>query len=172
MALDPNMLTSGTLSPEDEERAIKEVPVDEDLAEYVYLIGVELLEDGGGMAVLQKAMTQSQDPVVVIAQFVVQLVGQLSETMAQETNFDPRVMLVRGGFVDSISDYIVKKLGLPKEASDQIEQEVLDMIKALAQGETKPSQDGAAGIEAVAAQEQGMAPQQGAGIEAMAAGGM
>lgn len=167
MAFDISKLSAGTLSPEEEEEAISSIPVDEDLAEYVYLIGVDMLEEGGGMAVLQKAMEQSGDPIVVIAQFIVQLVGQLSENLAQETNFDPRVMLVDGGFVDSISAYIVKKLGLDSDAAGAIEQEVLDMIKALARGEKQPSPEGAAGIEAVAAQGP---PQQAGGIEAMAGG--
>src|SRR5690606_23545895 len=112
--------------------------VEEDLAEYVFLLGVDLLEEGGGMNTLRKAVEQSSDPVAVIGQFIVQMVGQLSEVLNEEVNFDPRVMLVRGGFVDSITDYIVEKLNMGDDAAEMIEQEVLEMIKGLAQGETKP----------------------------------
>lgn len=171
MAVDLTKLTGQTPDPEENERAMKEVPVDADLAEYAFLIGVDLLEEGGGMQVLQKAVQQSADPIVVIAQFIVQLVGQLSEVLSQETNFDPRIMLAPGGFVDSISDYIVKKLNLGEEASDMIEQEVLDMIKGLASGEKKSSPQGQAGVESV--QQAPVAAPPGAppaGIEGMAGG--
>ena len=149
MAVDVSKLVGQTPDPEENERAMSEIPVDEELAKYTFLLGVDLLEEGGGMKVLQKAMQQSSDPIVVIAQFIVQLVAQLVEALQEETNFDPRVMLVRGGFVDSISDYIVKKLGLEQSQSDMIEQEVLEMIKGLAQGESKPAPQGQ-GVEAQA----------------------
>lgn len=138
MAIDLTQLSGANPDPELNDQAMQEVPVDEELAEYVFLLGVDLLEEGGGMQTLQKAVQQSADPIAVIAQFIVQMVGQLSEVLAEEVNFDPRVMLVRGGFVDSISDYITEKLGLEEDAPDMIEQEVLEMIKGLAQGEQQP----------------------------------
>jgi methanogenic corrinoid protein MtbC1 len=144
MAVNIENLVNGTPSPEDEQAAMAEVPVDEDLAKYVYLLGVDLLEEGGGMATLQKAVQQSSDPILVISQFIVQMMSQLVEVLNQETNFDPRVMLVSGGFVDSISAYIVNKLGLGEEAADQIEQEVLEMVKGLARGESNPANPAAA----------------------------
>lgn len=167
MELDLSKLTGGTPDPEENDKAMKEVPVDEDLAEYSYLLGVELLEDGGGMELLQKAVQQSGDPVEVIAQFIVQMVAQLTEVLAQETNFDPRVMLVRGGFVDSITDYIVQKLNLGEESIQMIEDEVLEMVKALAQGGTKSSPQGAAGMDAM---QQAPAGPAAGGIESMAGG--
>lgn len=161
MAVDISKLVGGTPDPVESERAMAEVPVDDDLAQYAFLLGVELLEEGGGIAALQKAVQQSADPILVIAQFIVQMVAQLSDVLAQETNFDPRVMLVPGGFVDSISDYIVDKLNLGEEASDMIEQEVLEMIRGLAQGETRsaPAPD---------AQAEGVVP---SGIEGAVLGG-
>lgn len=168
MAVDITKLVGQTPDPEESARATEEIPVDEELAEYVFLLGVDLLEEGGGFGVLQKAVQQSQDPAVVIAQFIVQMVSQLVEVLQQEVNFDPRVMLVRGGFVDSISDYIVSKLSLPQEMSDMIEQEVLDMIKGLAAGEKQPSPTGEAGL----AQQAAAPAAQGGGLEAMAAGGV
>lgn len=160
MAVDLSKLTAATPDPEEEEKAMQEIPVEEDLAEYVFLLGVDLLEEGGGMSTLQKAVQQSGDPILVISQFIVQMVAQLSEVLSKETNFDPRVMLVRGGFVDSISDYIVEKLALGEEASDMIEQEVLEMIKGLAQGGKKSPPPGAgqgAPMEQAAASGGGMA---------------
>lgn len=137
MAIDLTQLAGNNPDPELEEQAMQEVPVDQELAEYVFLLGVDLLEEGG-MDVLRKAVQQSADPILVISQFLVQMIGQLTEVLAEETNFDPRVMLVRGGFVDSITDYIVEKLNLDEDADQMIEQEVLEMIKGLAQGEQQP----------------------------------
>lgn len=170
MAVDLELLKGNNPDPEASEQAMSEIPVEEDLAEYVFLLGVDLLEQGG-LATLQKAIQQSSDPILVISQFIVQLVAQLSEVLSQETNFDPRVMLTRGGFVDSISDFIVEKLGLEEEASDMIEQEVMEMIKGLAQGEGKPSQqpEAAPMEQAAGAQPMPAGPQPG-GIEAMAGG--
>src|SRR5690606_1098238 len=107
---------------------------------YVFLLGVDMMEQGG-LDVLRKAVQQSSDPILVISQFLVQLVGQLSEVLAEETNFDPRVMLARGGFVDNITDYIVEKLNLEEEAIGMMEQEVLEMIKGLANGEKQPERN-------------------------------
>ena len=71
MAVDVSKLVGQTPDPEENERAMSEIPVDEELAKYTFLLGVDLLEEGGGMKVLQKAMQQSSDPIVVIAQFIV-----------------------------------------------------------------------------------------------------
>lgn len=183
MPVDLSMLAGNNPDPELNDQAMQEIPVDEELAEYVFLLGVDLLEEGGGMDTLRKAVEQSADPMVVISQFIVQMVGQLSEVLNEEVNFDPRVMLVRGGFVDSITDYIVDKLNLGDEASDMIEQEVLEMIKGLAQGETQPDPNAEMPPEAAPMEQQagmpteqgapldgGMGPQQGVGLDQM--GGM
>lgn len=175
MPIDLSMLSGNNPDPELNEQAMQEIPVDEELAEYVFLLGVDLLEQGGGMDALRKAVDQSSDALLVISQFIVQMVGQLSEVLNEEVNFDPRVMLVRGGFVDSISDYIVDKLGLGDEASEMIEQEVLEMIKGLAQGESQPDPNAEPPPEAGGMPPQGggldgsMTPQQG-GLDSM--GGM
>jgi len=166
MPIDLTQLAGPNPDPELNEQAMTEIPVDEDLAEYVFLLGVELLEEGG-MDTLRKAVQQSGDPIVVIAQFIVQMVAQLSEVLSQETNFDPRVMLAPGGFVDGISDYIIEKLGLGEEASGMIEQEVLEMIKGLAQGETQPDPNAGAPMEQAAGGMPQEQPQMGGGQPAM-----
>lgn len=137
MAIDLTQLAGNNPDPELNEQAMREIPVDEEFAEYVFLLGVDMMEEGG-LDVLRKAVQQSSDPILVISQFLVQLVGQLSEVLSEEANFDPRVMLARGGFVDNITDYIVEKLNLEEEAIGMIEQEVMEMIKGLAQGEKQP----------------------------------
>lgn len=168
MAIDLTQLSGPNPDPELDEQAMSEIPVDEEFAEYVYLLGVDLLNEGG-MDQLRKVINQSGDPMMVIAQFIVQLVAQLSEVLSQETNFDPRVMLAPGGFVDSITDYIVEKLELEEDAADMIEQEVLEMIKGLAQGETQPDPNAGAPMEQAAAG--GMPPQpQAGGLDQMAGG--
>lgn len=183
MPVDLTQLAGNNPDPELNEQAMQEIPVDEDLAEYVFLLGVDLLEEGGGMNTLRKAVEQSSDPVAVIGQFIVQMVGQLSEVLNEEVNFDPRVMLVQDGFVDSITDYIVEKLNMGDDAAEMIEQEVLEMIKGLAQGETKPDPNAEMPPEAAPMEQQagmppaqgapldgGMGPQQGGGLDQM--GGM
>ena len=170
MAVDLSRLAGPSPDPEIEEQAMQEIPVDEELAEYVFLLGVDMLKEGGGIQVLQKAVQQSADPIVIIAQFVVQMVSQLSEVLSQETNFDPRVMLARDGFVDSITEYLTKQLKLDPEAADMIEQEVLDMMKGLAQGEGKPQPEPEQPPMEQMAGPQGPPPQQGPGIDSMGGG--
>lgn len=171
MPIDLTQLSGNNPDPELNEEAIQEIPVDEEYAEYVYLLGVDLLEEGGGMNTLRKAVEQSADPLLVISQFIVQMVGQLSEVLSEETNFDPRVMLARHGFVDNITDYIVEKLDLGDEAIQMIEQEVLEMIKGLAQGEGQPDPNAEMPPPAGAGLDGGgMPPPQQPGLDAM--GGM
>lgn len=101
---------------------------------------IKLLRDGGGMKVIQDA-TKTKDPAQIIGQFLAQLVGQLAEQLDKQYGIDPRIFLSKGGWLDHVLDYIEKQLGLPEEFSDQIEGQVLEVIKAAALGGNNQPQE-------------------------------
>lgn len=118
-------------------------------AEIATRMGIQMLNEGGGLDLLRKAIEESQDPAQVIGQFLAQLMGSLAEQLAKEAGIDPGVFLAKNGFLESILNYIEKKLGYPEEFSDQIYGQVLETIKAAA------SQPAGQGMQA-----QQQAPQQ------------
>lgn len=126
------------LTPEEEETALREIPVDGDQVELVTRLAVKMLKEGGGLQVLEKALQQSQDPAQVVGQFLVQLIAGLAENLSQRIDLDPRIFLAPDGFLDHILNYIEQQLSLPPEFSDEVKAECLEMIRAMAQGETKP----------------------------------
>lgn len=138
-------LNKQQLSPEEEEVAQREIPVNEEQVELVTRLAVKMLNEGGGLQVLQKALQQSQDPAQVVGQFLVQLIAALAENLSQRIDLDPRIFLVSDGFLDHILDYIEQQLSLPREFSDEVKDECVEMIRAMAQGETKPGQPQQAG---------------------------
>ena len=106
-------------------------------------IAVLMAEDmlaNGGMQVIKDAINQSQDPALVVGQFLGQLIGQLGEKLQQQfPDFDMRVFLAKGGWLEQILDYIETELGYPSEFSDQIYSEVLELIKAAASSPEAPN---------------------------------
>jgi hypothetical protein len=102
-----------------------------DDAQLVTMMGMSML-DKGGLQVIQQALQSSQDPGQVVGSFLTQLIGQMAEYTAQTLQIDPGVYVEPNGFLDQILDYIERKLGLPKEFSDQVYGETLEMIKAAA----------------------------------------
>lgn len=106
-------------------------------------IAVLMAEDmlaNGGMQVIKDAINQSQDPALVVGQFLGQLIGQLGEQLQQQfPDFDMRVFLAQGGWLEQILDYIETELGYPEEFSDQIYSEVLELIKAAASSPEAPN---------------------------------
>lgn len=106
-------------------------------------IAVLMAEDmlaNGGMQVVKDAINQSQDPALVVGQFLGQLIGQLGEQLQQQfPDFDMRVFLAKGGWLEQILDYIETELGYPEEFSDQIYSEVLELIKAAASSPEAPN---------------------------------
>lgn len=110
---------------------------------------VKMLDEGGGIKVIGDALKQSRDPAQVVGQFLAQIVGQLAEQLQKQFNVDPAIFLTKGGWLDIILDYIEAELGLPSEFSDQVYGNVLETVKAAAQGGENPEQ----------APQQGAAPQ-------------
>lgn len=108
--------------------------------EIVTRLGIQILANGG-LDQIQQALDQSQDPVQVIGTFIAQMMAQILEQVQSQVDIDPRAFLANGGFLDHILDYIETKLGYPEEFSDQIYQQVLEVIKAAA---TSPNQAQAA----------------------------
>lgn len=134
-------------------------------AEIATRMGIKMLSEGNGIQVIKDAIDQSQDPAQVIGQFLGQMMGQLAEQLAKEANIDPGVFLAKNGFLDAILNYIEGKLGYPPEFSDQIYDQVLEVIKAAAmsggaQGQGMQQQGGQPGPEQAPPQ-QAAPPQQG-----------
>lgn len=127
--------------------------------------GIKLLNEGGGLDLIKKSINQSQDPAQVIGQFLAQIIAKLAEQMHQEYSIDPGIFLAKDGFLDYILNYIERKLGYPEEFSNEIYNQVVEIIKAAAQGpaapngvmEGQPSAPSQQGVQAPA-QPQGQAP--------------
>lgn len=110
----------------------------EDL-EIAVLMAQDMLANGG-MQVIKDAINQSQDPALVVGQFLGQLIGQLAEGLTQQfPDFDARIFLAKDGWLDTILEYIEDELGYPENFSDQIYTEVLELIKAAASGPEAPN---------------------------------
>ena len=162
-----DQMSKERLPPEEEKEVIEGTPVDEQQVELVTRLGIKLLKEGGGLDTLGKAIQQSQDPAQVVGQFMVQLIGSLIDQLKEQIDLDPRVFLVPDGFLDNILDFLEDQLSLPEEFSDQVEGEVLEMIKALAMGEQQPQPQQGPGLD-----QAGMAPQQAAPPQGPGLGGM
>jgi hypothetical protein len=115
-------------------------------AKLVSMMGMSML-DKGGLQAIEQALNTSEDPGQVVGQFVAQMAGRLAEYTATEMGINPAVYAQPNGFVDQILNHIERKLKLPKEFSDSVYGEVMEVMKAAAMS---PEQAGA------------QAPQQGA----------
>lgn len=163
-----DQMSKEQLPPEEEQEVVEDTPVSAEQVELVTRLGIKMLKEGGGLDTLGKAVQQSQDPAQVVGQFLVQLIGSMLDQLKEQIDLDPRVFLVPDGFVDNILDFLEDQLSLPEEFSDQVEAEVLEMIKALAQGEQRPQQQQGPGVEQAGAPPQAPAPMpQGPGLGGM-----
>lgn len=153
---------------EEMQKAEKNVSGDD--VEIVTRMGVQLLMEGNGLDVIEKAIRQSKEPGLVVGQFFAQLIGQLAEKLAGEIDLDPRVFLAKGGFLENMLNFVEMKLKLPKEFSDEVWSEVVEVIKAAANNPAdvnKPAlgapiqQQATPGVQAPEAPPQGMPPQGG-----------
>lgn len=142
-----DQMSKQTLPPEEEQQVIEDTPVDEQQVEIVTRLAIKMMKDGGALGTLEKALTQSKDPAEVVGQFIVQMIGALMENLKTQIDLDPRVFLVPDGFLDNILDFIEDQLSLPEEFSEEVEGAVLEMIKALAQGEQQPAPAQGPGLE-------------------------
>lgn len=102
-------------------------------------MAIKMLNEGDGMKVINDAINKSQDPAMVIGQFLAQMMGALGEALVAKIGLDPRVFLAKDGFLDKILDYIEGKLGYPAEFSEQIYGQVLETIKAAAMKPPAPN---------------------------------
>lgn len=109
------------------------VPISGKDAEIAVRMAIKMLNEGNGLQVIKDAIDKSQDPALVIGQFLAQMMGALGEQLAQKIGLDPRVFLAQGGFLEKILDYIEVKLGYPEDFSNEIHTQVLETIKAAAQ---------------------------------------
>lgn len=107
--------------------------------EIAFRMAVQMLNEGGGLDLIRKTINESNDPAQVIGQFLAQIMGQLAEQLQQEVGLDPRIFLAKDGWLDLMLDYIEDELGYPEEFSDEIYAQVLDIIKAAAQGPQAPN---------------------------------
>lgn len=105
------------------------VAVSDEDVDLAFRMAVEAL-DGGGLKVIADAIDQSNDPAKVVGQFLAQLMGQLAEKLRDEFQIDPKIFLAKNGWLDLVLDFIEHELGYPDQFSDQIYQEVLEIIKA------------------------------------------
>lgn len=97
----------------------------------VSMMGMAMLENGG-LQTIQQALEKSQDPVQVISQFMAQLIGSQAEYTAQNFGINPAVYTEQGGFLDQVTDFVERKLGLPATLSDEVYGETLEVMKAAA----------------------------------------
>lgn len=123
-------LDKETPSPEKKESKGKGQEVNED-AQLVTMMGMKML-DQGGLQTIQKALETSEDPAQVTGQFLAQMVGRMAEMTANDLGIAPAVYAQPNGFLDQILDYIEAKLSLPKEFSDQVYGETMEVMKAAA----------------------------------------
>ena len=99
--------------------------------EIITRLGIKLLANGG-LDQIKDALEKSDDPAQVIGTFIAQLMAKILEQVSSQIDIDPRAFLANGGFLDAILDYIETKLKYPPEFSDQIYQQVVEVIKAAA----------------------------------------
>jgi hypothetical protein len=112
--------------------------VSDDDVEIAVRMAVQMLDEGG-LKMMSDAIDQSNDPAMVIGQILAQMIGQLAEELNKEYNIDPRIFLAKNGWLDTILDYIEHELNYPENFSDQIYQEVLEIIKAAASSPDAPN---------------------------------
>jgi hypothetical protein len=131
-----------SLSQLNVERATEEnegQPVNDDDVEIAVRMAVQMLDEGG-LQMIADAIDKSNDPAQVIGQILAQMIGQMAEQLRDEYDIDPRIFLAKNGWLDQILDYIEHELGYPSDFSDQIYQQVLEIIKAAATTPDAPNE--------------------------------
>ncbi len=105
----------------------------------------KMMTEGGGLKAVETALKQSEDPAKVVGQFLSQLILQMHDQFPKEINVSPRIYLAEGGVLEQLLDFLEGKLGLPKEFSNQVFADVVEIFKAGAQGQqAQPQQQAAA----------------------------
>lgn len=117
----------------------KGTKVDAQDVELAVRLTIQMLNEGGALDIIRQAINQSKDPAQVIGQLLANIAGKLAEKLRDEYQIDPRIFLAKDGWLEKVLDYIEQKLGYPKNFSDQIYQQTLEVIKAAAQGPQAPN---------------------------------
>ena len=117
----------------------KGAEVDDHDIELAVRMGIQMMNEGDGIKVIKDAINQSQDPAQVIGQFLAQIMAQMAEKLQKEFQVDPKIFLAKGGWLEHMLDYLEKKLGYPSDFSDKVYNEVVEVIKAAAQGPDAPN---------------------------------
>ena len=95
----------------------------------------KLMHEAGGLDAIKKVISASQDPVQVVAKFLVQLIMQIKDEVAKQgIELSPSIVLGQGGWLVQMLDLLEQELGLPQEFSDGIVDDVIETFKALSQG--------------------------------------
>ncbi len=119
--------------------------------------------DKGGVEPILTAVKQSSNPGQVIGQFLMQLASQMAEGMPDDMKLSPALMLVEGGWVEQISDFLQEEYDIKKEIMDKAEAFIgvssEQMAKAQQQPQGAPAE---APPEGAVPPEQQAPPQQGA----------
>ena len=119
-------------------------------------LGQKLMRNAGGLQAVEKAISSSQDPVQVVSKFLVQLVMQIKDAVAEQgVDLSPSIVLGQGGWLVQMLDLLETELGLPAEFSDGIVDDVIETFKALSQGGKR------SGLNASTSEAQGGTPPQG-----------
>lgn len=110
----------------------KNTPVDPQDVRIATSMGIKLMREGNGLQIIKDAIDTSSDPAQVVGQFLAQIIGQLAEQLGKEVDINPHTFLAKGGFLDNILNFIEDELSLPEEFSDDIYNDVMEVIKAAA----------------------------------------
>jgi hypothetical protein len=113
--------------------------MNDDDIELATRMGIKLLNEGNGLQIVRQAVNSSKDPAQVIGQFLAQIMAQLATALHQEYQIDPRIFLCKGGWLEHMLDYIETQLHLPKNFSDQMFAQTVEVIKAAAQKPPAPN---------------------------------
>lgn len=106
--------------------------------------------DDGGIEVIRKA-ENSKDPGQIVGQFLFQLGGQLIEQLSGKVDVSPRVLLVEGGWVEQVSDYLQEEYDVPKNVMDRAEIYVASTAQQMAQTQQQEQAQQPPGAPPVAA---------------------
>jgi hypothetical protein len=112
----------------------------------------------GGFDVIQKAVDSSKDPGQVIGQFLMQLGQQLHESMPDDMKLSPKMMLVKNGWLEQVSDYIQEEDGVKKDIMDKAEIYVASTASQMAKAKQQQSGGTIDGIAAPPAPGPGAPP--------------
>lgn len=111
--------------------------------------------DDEGINVIKSA-ENSKDQGQVIGQFLLQLGSSLGEKLAGTVDISPRILLIEGGWVEQVSDYLQEEYGIPRTIMDRAEMYIGGMAQQMATSQ----QQQAAGQAPPMPQEQAPPPQQ------------